>query len=344
MILRDCVRAMRARWRHPALWLGAFGLPAAIIAPLWMTPPPTLAAVLPFRPLTLVLGAFWAASLLLVALPVQWTGNARSQVGFFRGMAQFVALEIPLLVGAALSGRILVPPARMPIFAGMVVGFGFSALLYLAVLNWVVAKGETLEREVLEAETLAQTAERLLHRGSFSPRILFDSLTGFLDESDPRTLEAGLVDLAVLFRTRLVHQRLDMVPFREERALGDLTLKVLARGGWLPARVSTAWDAEAEGRTFPALGLVKVLETAASLRLQSGDLDLESRAVPGGLEVEVRWTGPEAPALAQALRGDPDLPRLSQRLEAYSSLRDPLSLDGDGQRCALVIRVVEGRP
>ncbi len=342
MLLRDSIRALRVRWHHPATWLGAFVLPALVVIPSANLRLPGLSPDFPWQEITVTLAVYWVLSILILALPVQWTGDERPQAGPLRAFLQWGLLQTTLLAGITwleargLEGR------QLGIYLGFVVAFAFSGNLFLGILAWVVAKAETQEREIQDAESRAQAAEQMVARGSFNPRILFESLQGLLLERDVQVLERGLVDLAVLFRTQLVAQSQDMIPFREERNHAELLLKVLAHGGRLQNQFHGQWDPAAEDRPFPALGFTRLLEASLRHPLHAGALTLRmgSRALPTGMEVELGWEGPDAEALAKTLQEGPEVEQLAQRLKGFSTLREPVTLEGGQGVWILTLRVV----
>lgn len=346
MRLRPALRALGARWRHPALWLGAVGLPALQAVPLAFVPLSGPFVNLPVRSMLLAASLQWCLSVLLAALPFQWTGDDRPQTGFVRGFLQWSLMELLILVGLLPLLPRGLPPRQLGILTGLLGAGAMVNLILLLLLNWILVRGETEDAEVREAEARAQAAERLVARQTLSPRTIHSTLEALLAETDPAQLERGLVDLAVLFRTRLMLQAQATVPFAQERTLVEQLLQVLQRAGRLPAHLDRAWSPEAEGCPIPSLVVVQMVEILVDL-LEScpvHELSLTAHRVGDVLVVGFAWAGREGCDLLQRLERHPDLGALEQRLAGAALLREPLSMEREGGRARVSMRISEVRP
>ncbi len=336
MRLRPALRALSARWRHPALWLGAVVLPLVQAVPVAYVPLSEPWTHLPVRQMLTAASLIWCLSVLLAGLPFQWTGDDRPQSKFLRGFFQWLALEVLLIA----LGLACLPWNLAPRDAGMTFGIvvaGMSANLFLILLlNWLLVRAETEDAEVTEAEQRARAAERLVARQTLSPRTIHATLSNLLEEAHPHHLERGLVDLAVLFRTRLMLQSLPMVPFAQERGLVEQLLQVLQRTGRLPKQLHQSWGPDTDGLSIPSLAVVQVVEILADL-LETCPLEsliLTGHRMDALFEICLQWRGEHSGALLNRLEAHPDFQALERRLAGAAFLREPLSLErSEGGGC-----------
>lgn len=249
MKLAPAYHALKRRWRHPAFWLGA-SLPLLQSIPMFWLKPLASQKELPFplAPVLVVVSVNWILSIAFLGLPFQWTGDDRPQAGFWRGYAQWLLLQIPqigvLLAAISLGAS---TSREMSYLASVGISTGVSNGIWLVVISWIVVRAETQSREVQEAEGRARGAAQMVHRNTLSPRLIHDALHRLLGLRDPIQLERGLVNLAVLFRSRLVAQSQDVVPFSKERELAESLLATSPRF----ADVQCHWAPEAENHTCP---------------------------------------------------------------------------------------------
>lgn len=346
MRLRPALRALGARWRHPALWLGAVGLPILQAVPLAFVPLSGPFVNLPVRSMLLATSLQWCLSVLLAALPFQWTGDDRPQTGFLRGFLQWSLMEVLTLAVVLPFLPWGLPPRQLGILTALVGAGSMVNLFLLLLLSWILVRGETEDAEVREAEARAQAAERLVARQTLSPRTIHSTLEALLAETDPARLENGLVDLAVLFRTRLMLQAQATVPFAQERALVEQLLQVLQRAGRLPALLNRTWSPEADGCSIPSLVVVQIVEILVDLleTCPVDQLSLSAHRVGDVLEVSIAWEGREGCDLLNRLECHPDLGALERRLADAALLREPLSLEREGSRARVRLRIPEVRP
>jgi len=345
MKLRPALRAMGRRWRHPGMWLGAVALPLVQGLPLAITPLAAPWAELPIRPALLVVTFHWALSILVVGFPFQWTGDDRPQAGFWRGLAQWTLLELLLVLPLLPLLPWHLDAHRSGVLFGILVGAGLTNGILLLVLNWILVRAETEGAEVSEAERRAKAAERLVARQTLSPRTIHHALDALQSEPEARRLEQGLVDLAVLFRNRLMLQAQPVVSFAQEQELLELLLKVLARTGRFPA-VTQHWPAELATRPVPSLALVQVVEILADLleTCPVAALSLSGARFKGMLELRVSWHGGMGCDLLARLERHPEFMALERRLSGAALLREPLSTEGDGTRACVRLRIPEVAP
>lgn len=339
MKIQAAWQATRRRWAHPGLWLGALVVPAFVSAPAILSMQGQLPEGTPMVTIMVVLGLQWILSVLFVSLPWQWSGDDRPQAEFVRGLFQWMALECLIMLVLALAPLGWLSGRAYGILIGTHVFWIMATHPFLGLISWLVARAETHELELAEAERQAVAAEQLTRRASFSPVVLFQSLEGLQKVEDARSLERGLVDLAVLFRTWLAHHEQSQVTFREERQLAERYLQVLDPGA---IAVTTAWDPDADPRLIPPFGLSQLLE--AILRgLPPGAITamtLRSRTLPGGLALTLDLDGAVAPLLL-SLPQDPAWAWLLNRLGPWGLPEPQMTLQDEGRRLLLELHLAE---
>lgn len=345
MLLKDAWKATLSRWRHPGIWMAAFLLPPCFAWPFF-APAGKMPPNFPWRPSVAAISLFWCLSILSTGLPVLWSGDRRPRSGVLRGLLQILALEVLLHVLVIAPFVWVLKGKNLFILLGFTTVMFVVQLVFLGIVHWLVAHGDSQEMEIHEAERQALAAEALVQRASFSPVLLYESLHGLQRLEDPVALERGLVDLAVLFRTWLVHHDRPSVTFGEERALSELYLRVVRRTHCPDLPLQATWDPEADLRQIPPLGLSQLLESvcrgAETHPLTS--VRVSSHALPGGLELCLDLAGPGAAVLGAQL---PDSPAWSwiQRRMAPWGLREPkMSLETGEGTARLHLTLAEARP
>jgi hypothetical protein len=183
------------------------------------------------------------------------------------------------------------------------------------VLGYGLARAESLEADVREAEAQARSMEWAGQRGSFPPQLLFETLDALAAEApgDVRLVEQGLLDLAALYRQWLIQGQESSTTLGVERELVERYFAVEQRCLGPHLRLKTAWPLELGGR-LPSMLLLGLAQWSLEVGRASGvgvDLRLEARDVDGGVQVELLCSGkPTATAL-------PTLDMLRVRLERW---------------------------
>ncbi len=293
MRLQEIQQSLQSRARNPGYWVVLLSLGLLSISFMAMVVPwhgwGTFLRFLAFV-------ALWLPAIFLCPAPWQWTGDDRTLAPLGRGLCQ--ALGYALLVGTlhALLVLILRGKGGQAFFLGLVTGLAMFALVFLAPLGILIARGERLSRETREAQTRARQAQWMSHRGAFSPRLLFGNLDHLADlaPGDPRATEKGLVDLAALYRQWLVEAERPVIPLGAELRMAEQYL-ALEENRWKERlRVQTRFDLEQDGQAVPPLLLLSFLEQALTgfPTDTAVELDIQVSGTASWLEIRLGIRGP----------------------------------------------------
>lgn len=303
--------ALTARLHHPGWWSAAITV-AMFPCLFWF--------LIPGPHTHFFQGLAWAIPVLNIGLflcptPWQWTANDRPLASWWRGLLQLVVFALLMSLLMAPLGWLTGQESPRGAFRrGEIIGLAIPFLLMLGPAGWIIARAERLAQETREAQAKARETQWMSHRGSFSPRLLFNNLSHLATVAGDNTqsAEQGLVDLAALYRRWLVEAELPLVPLSTDRSLTEQYL-ALERSRW-GNRFNLRWHLVPELDRFqvPPLFLQPLLEMILEPE-PSGTLnvDLQETMLPHDmLELRVRVEGST---------GYPDetrLQHLRQRLQA----------------------------
>jgi hypothetical protein len=281
------------------------------------------AGVLEFTALTLF-AAF------LSPIPWQWGGPVLRSPARWQGLLQSLFLAFMLGVATTSFLRIF-QPARLPLFKdafGFIAFFGFAFLL----VGWPTAAWEGHAQEARRAQDEARGLQWMGQRGEFSPRLLLDTLESLIARGDCIAAEAGMLDLAELYRTWLQLSERPLVTLEAERQLVDRYLALEAHYIGRPMMLRWEMDAHLVQHRLPPLILQPLVEALLNLAPPNTSIVIWVGDRDGRHLVEM-----QCPALAAAMMEQPVWKTTAQRLSLAYGI--DVAMTGERTRTAFLIRL-----